>query len=116
MTRSGFKNLIMRGNLVELAVAVVTGTQFSNLVKEYLSSFVQPAALPVGGTPNFGNLSFKAGKAAYTYGQFVTVGGVSGHRAAALGYYMAMRRSSRPVTSRKPRRVKLRVPVIITPP
>ena len=30
---SGFKNFIMRGNLIELAVAVVIGTQFSNLVK-----------------------------------------------------------------------------------
>lgn len=32
---SGFKNFIMRGNLVELAVAVVIGTQFSNLVKQF---------------------------------------------------------------------------------
>ena len=33
MRMTGFKNFIMRGNLVELAVAVVIGTQFSNLVK-----------------------------------------------------------------------------------
>jgi large conductance mechanosensitive channel len=32
----------MRGNLVELAVAVVIGTQFSNLVKRFVSSFVKP--------------------------------------------------------------------------
>ena len=30
---SGFKNFIMRGNLVQLAVAVVIGAQFSGLVK-----------------------------------------------------------------------------------
>ena len=30
---TGFKNFVMRGNLVELAVAVVIGTQFSSLVK-----------------------------------------------------------------------------------
>jgi large-conductance mechanosensitive channel len=30
---AGFKNFIMRGTLIELAVAVVIGTQFSNLVK-----------------------------------------------------------------------------------
>ena len=30
---TGFKNFVMRGNLVELAVAVVIGTQFSSLLK-----------------------------------------------------------------------------------
>src|SRR5580704_18125428 len=45
MRMSGFKNFVLRGNLVELAVAVVIGTQFSNLVKQFVSSFVNP--LPV---------------------------------------------------------------------
>jgi large conductance mechanosensitive channel len=45
----------MRGNLVELAVALVIGTQFSNLVKQFVSSFVNPLLSLVGGTPNFGN-------------------------------------------------------------
>jgi large conductance mechanosensitive channel len=68
----GFKNFIMRGNLVELAVAVVIGTQFSNLVKQFVSSFVNPLLSLVGGTPNFGSLSFRVGKATFTYGQFLT--------------------------------------------
>src|SRR5581483_2324788 len=69
---SGFKNCIMRGNLIELAVAVVIGTQFSNLVKQFVSSFVNPLLSLVGGTPNFGNLVFKVGKATFTYGMFLT--------------------------------------------
>jgi large conductance mechanosensitive channel len=69
---TGFKNFIMRGNLVELAVAVVIGTQFSNLVKQFVSSFVNPLLSLVGGTPNFGALVFKVGKATFTYGQFLT--------------------------------------------
>ena len=69
---AGFKNFIMRGNLVELAVAVVIGTQFSGLVKQFVSSFVNPLLSLVGGTPNVGNLTFKVGKAAFTYGQFLT--------------------------------------------
>ena len=69
---TGFKNFIMRGNLVELAVAVVIGTQFSNLVKQFVSSFVNPLISLVGGTPDFGKLVFKAGKATFTYGQFLT--------------------------------------------
>ena len=55
---TGFKNFIMRGNLVELAVAVVIGTQFSGLVKQFVSSFVNPLRSLVGGTPNVGNLTF----------------------------------------------------------
>ena len=70
---SGFKNFVMRGNLVELAVAVVIGTQFSNLVKQFVSSFVSPLLSLVGGTPDFGKFAFKAGKATFTYGQFLTV-------------------------------------------
>src|SRR3984885_5556139 len=69
---SGFKNFIMRGNLVELAVAVVIGTQFSNLVKQFVSSFVNPLLSLVGGTPDFGSLDFKIGKATFTYGAFLT--------------------------------------------
>ena len=73
MRMSGFRNFIMRGNLVELAVAVVIGTQFSSLVKQFVSSFVNPLLSLVGGTPDFGNLVFRVGKATFTYGQFVTV-------------------------------------------
>src|SRR5579859_5306194 len=72
MRMAGFKNFIMRGNLIELAVAVVIGTQFSNLVKQFVSSFVNPLLSLVGGTPDFGNLSLKVGKATFTYGQFLT--------------------------------------------
>jgi large conductance mechanosensitive channel protein len=44
MAMSGFKNFIMRGNLVQLAVAVVIGTQFSDLVKQFVLSFIDPLA------------------------------------------------------------------------
>jgi large conductance mechanosensitive channel len=72
MVVSGFKNFIMRGNLVELAVAVVIGTQFSSLVKQFVSSFINPLLSLVGGTPNFGGLVLRVGKATFTYGAFLT--------------------------------------------
>jgi large conductance mechanosensitive channel len=77
---SGFKNFIMRGNLVQLAVAVVIGTQFSDLVKQFVQSFINPLLALVGGTPNFSSLSVKVGKATFTYGAFLT---------AALSFLMA---------------------------
>lgn len=69
---AGFKNFIMRGNLIELAVAVVIGTQFAALVKQFVSSFVNPLLSLVGGTPDLGKFVFKAGNATFTYGQFLT--------------------------------------------
>jgi large conductance mechanosensitive channel len=68
----GFKNFIMRGNLVQLAVAVVIGTQFSDLVEQFVQSFVNPRLALIGGTPNFAGPTFKAGRGTFTYGAFLT--------------------------------------------
>jgi large conductance mechanosensitive channel len=54
---TGSRNFIMRGNLVEPVVAVVIGTQFSNLVRQFVSSFVNPLIALADGTPDLGNLT-----------------------------------------------------------
>jgi large conductance mechanosensitive channel len=72
LTMSGFKNFIMRGNLVQLAVAVVIGTQFSELVKQFVQSFINPLLALAGGNPNFANLVFRVGRATFAYGAFLT--------------------------------------------
>jgi large conductance mechanosensitive channel len=87
---SGFKNFIMRGNLVELAVAVVIGTQFAALVKQFVSSFVNPLLSLVGGTPNLGGLTLKAGRATFTYGQFLTEVLTFGISALVVYYAMVL--------------------------
>ena len=69
---SGFKNFIVRGNLVQLAVAVVIGMQFSDLVKQFVQSFINPLLALAGGKPDFGNLAFHVGRATFTYGAFLT--------------------------------------------
>jgi large conductance mechanosensitive channel len=68
---SGFRKFILRGNLVDLAVAVVIGTQFSDLVKQFVQSFVNPLLALVGGKPNFTGLVLTIGKARFTYGAFL---------------------------------------------
>jgi large conductance mechanosensitive channel len=50
----------------------VIGTQFSSLVKQFVSSFVNPLLSLVGGTPDLGKLVLHVGKATFTYGQFLT--------------------------------------------
>ena len=69
---NGFRKFILRGNLVDLAVAVVIGTQFSGLVKQFVSSFVDPLLGLIGATPDLSRLSFKIGKSTFTYGAFLT--------------------------------------------
>jgi large conductance mechanosensitive channel len=69
---SGFRNFILRGNIVDLAVAVVIGTQFSTLVKQFVRSFVDPLLALVGGQPDFSGLVLTIGKARFTYGAFLT--------------------------------------------
>jgi large conductance mechanosensitive channel len=69
---SGFRKFILRGNLVDLAVAVVIGTQFSDLVKQFVNSFVNPLLALVGGKPNFNRLVLSIGKADFQYGAFLT--------------------------------------------
>lgn len=69
---SGFRKFILRGNLVDLAVAVVIGTQFSSLVKQFVNSFINPLLALIGGKPDFTSLVLKVGKAKFTYGAFVT--------------------------------------------
>ncbi|MEV0406374.1 large conductance mechanosensitive channel protein MscL [Actinoallomurus sp. NPDC050550] len=69
---SGFRKFILRGNLVDLAVAVVIGTQFSNLVKSFVDSFISPLLSLVGGQPDFSGLVLKIGKTSFTYGAFLT--------------------------------------------
>jgi large conductance mechanosensitive channel len=69
---TGFKTFVVRGNLVELAVAIVIGTQFSSLVKQFVSSFIDPLLSLVGGIPDLSKLVLHAGRATFTYGQFLT--------------------------------------------
>jgi large conductance mechanosensitive channel len=69
---SGFRKFILRGNLVDLAVAVVIGTQFSDLVKSFVNSFINPLLALVGGKPDFRSFVLKIDGKPFTYGAFIT--------------------------------------------
>jgi large conductance mechanosensitive channel len=69
---SGFRKFILRGNLVDLAVAVVIGTQFSALVKQFVESFITPLLALIGGEPDFNGLVLMVGKTPFEYGKFLT--------------------------------------------
>ena len=54
----GFKDFLMRGNVVDLAVAVVIGTAFGLVVAAFTKDFVGGVIGAIGGTPDFGNAGF----------------------------------------------------------
>ena len=68
-----FRDFILRGNVVDLAVAVVLGAAFGALVTAFVSSFVTPLIAAIGGKSDFGNLFFTINGSRFTYGEFLNV-------------------------------------------
>ncbi|MEU8177550.1 large conductance mechanosensitive channel protein MscL [Microbispora hainanensis] len=70
---SGFKKFLMRGNLVELAVAVVVGATFSGLIQALVEDLITPliAAVTGGRQPDFSGFTFTVNGAVFKYGDFV---------------------------------------------
>jgi Large-conductance mechanosensitive channel, MscL len=66
-----FKKFLMRGNLVELAVAFVIGAVFAALVKAFIADLITPIIALIFGKPNFGTLSFTVNGSHFLYGDFI---------------------------------------------
>ena len=66
-----FRDFILRGNVVELAVAVVIGAAFGALVAALVSSFITPLIAAMGGKPDFSALAFTINGSRFTYGVFL---------------------------------------------
>jgi large conductance mechanosensitive channel len=67
----GFKEFIMRGNVVDLAVAVVIGAAFGAVVTALVSDIITPIIAAIGGQPNFADLKFTIHKSTFLYGDFI---------------------------------------------
>src|SRR4051812_50157589 len=65
-----FRAFILRGNLVDLAVAVVIGTAFTAVVNALVEDVITPLIAAVGGEPNFGRLAFTINGSRFAYGDF----------------------------------------------
>jgi large conductance mechanosensitive channel len=67
-----FRDFILRGNVVDLAVAVVLGAAFGALVTGFVASFITPLIALIGGKPDFGDLVFTISDTRFTYGESST--------------------------------------------
>lgn len=66
-----FRDWISKGNLVELAVAVVLGTAFAVVIKALVDDFVTPLIAAIGGKPDFAALTFTVNGSTFRYGDFL---------------------------------------------
>ncbi|HWC28132.1 MAG TPA: large conductance mechanosensitive channel protein MscL [Solirubrobacteraceae bacterium] len=66
-----FREFILRGNMVDLAVAVVVGTAFGAVVTALVRDLITPLIAAVGGQPDFSRLSFTINDSRFLYGDFI---------------------------------------------
>jgi large conductance mechanosensitive channel len=67
----GFRKFLLRGNLVDLAVAVVVGVAFNSVVQALIKDLITPLIATFGARHNFSGLSFTVNKSAFAYGDFI---------------------------------------------
>jgi large conductance mechanosensitive channel len=66
-----FRDFALRGNVVELAVAIVIGTAFTQLVQSFVISFVSPLISMFVGESGLVDLHFSINSADFLYGAFL---------------------------------------------
>jgi large conductance mechanosensitive channel len=66
-----FKQFLLRGNVVDLAVAVVIGAAFGAVVTALVQDFVTPLIAAIGGQQDFSALDFTINESTFRYGDFI---------------------------------------------
>jgi large conductance mechanosensitive channel len=67
----GFKEFLMRGNVIDLAVGVVIGAAFGTMVAAFVRDLLTPLIAAIGGQPDFSSLSFTVNGSLFHYGEFI---------------------------------------------
>jgi large conductance mechanosensitive channel len=67
----GFKAFLLRGNVVELAIAVVIGVAFGVVITAFVKDLVTPLIAAIGGQPDFSSMSFTINNSKFLYGDFL---------------------------------------------
>ena len=67
----GFRKFLFRGNLIDLAVAVVIGVAFNAVIQALIADIITPLIAAIAGKPSFGALSFTVHGSHFLYGSFL---------------------------------------------
>jgi len=68
---AGFKKFLLRGNVVDLAVAVVIGAAFGAVITSFVTDILTPLIAAIGGKPDFSALVLTINNSAIRYGVFL---------------------------------------------
>lgn len=66
-----FKEFIMRGNVIDLAVAVIIATAFGEVVTALTENLITPLIAAFGGQPDFSEISFTVNNSEFLIGNFI---------------------------------------------
>jgi large conductance mechanosensitive channel len=66
-----FKQFLLRGNVVDLAVGIVIGVAFAALVQAAVRDLLTPLIAAIFGQPDFSQLTFKVNRSVFRYGDFL---------------------------------------------
>jgi large conductance mechanosensitive channel len=66
-----FREFLLRGNVIDLAIAVVIGAAFGAVVTSFVNDILMQVIAMVGGQPDFSGLSFTINDAEFRYGAFL---------------------------------------------
>jgi large conductance mechanosensitive channel len=67
----GFRDFILRGNVIDLAVAVVVGAAFTSIVSAFVTDIMNPLIAATVGQPNLTYITFHIGKGEFKVGDFL---------------------------------------------
>jgi large conductance mechanosensitive channel len=66
-----FKQFLLRGNVVDLAVGIVIGAAFGTVVDALVADFITPIVAAIFGEPDFSALTFTVNDSTFRYGEFI---------------------------------------------
>jgi large conductance mechanosensitive channel len=66
-----FKTFLLRGNMLDLAVAVVIGAAFGAVIAALVKDLITPLIAALFGKPDFGGLTFTVNQSVFRYGDFI---------------------------------------------
>jgi large conductance mechanosensitive channel len=66
-----FRAFLLRGNVVDLAVALVVAVAFGAVITALVEDFITPLIAAIGGQPDFSALDFTINESTFRYGHFI---------------------------------------------
>lgn len=85
----GFRQFLLRGNVIDLAVAIVIGAAFVAVVQAFVKDIITPLIAAIVGKPDFSQLTFTINNSKFSYGDFINAV-VSFVLIAAVVYYLVV--------------------------